>query len=471
MASSATGATPHDLLAFLGQAESLEELAAAVVRVPDGVLASSVELALFVQVPAGAEDGLERSVRAQPALARARLLPDPRAYGHGGRRKIVYEYALRNGFERVCVLEADGRFPPEALPALLGEARNGHELVLAARPGHALSRALSNLVLDLGVADYASPYRVLASSLLRRVPFHLNGDGRGFDTELLVQARALGLVPRSVPVDAQPDPSYSAAESLALALGYRAHQLHLTRHGQYLVDRGVRYTQKHHPSSSHAQLLAAIRPGALVLDLGCSQGLLAAPLARRGVRVVGVDVRPASEVSPALERYHQRDLETPLELPEGRVFDYVVCADVLEHVVHRAELLRSVRRYLKPDGRLLISTPNVAIWFYRLSLLLGRFEYGPRGVLDETHVHLFTLSTFRREIENAAFRVVRERVTALPFEVVFESTGRSLTVHALASLYHLLARAWPRLFAYQFLLEAEVRTLLDGAPLETRTQG
>ena len=56
---------------------------------------------------------------------------------------------------------------------------------------------------------------------------------------------------------------------------------------------------------------------------------------------------------------------------------------------------------------------------------------------------------------------MRERVTALPFEIVFESTGKSRTVHALASAYHLLARAWPTLFGYQFLLEAEVRTVLD----------
>jgi SAM-dependent methyltransferase len=130
-------------------------------------------------------------------------------------------------------------------------------------------------------------------------------------------------------------------------------------------------------------------------------------------------------------------------------------------VIHRPELLASVRRYLKPDGRLLISTPNIAIWFYRLSLLVGRFEYGPRGVLDETHVHLFTRATFRREVENAAFRIVRERVTALPFEVVFESTGRSGLVRAIASSYHALARLWPELFAYQFLLEAEVATLLE----------
>ena len=121
--------------------------------------------------------------------------------------------------------------------------------------------------------------------------------------------------------------------------------------------------------------------------------------------------------------------------------------------------LRGARRYLKPDGRLIISTPNIALWFYRLSLLVGRFEYGPRGVLDETHVHLYTGSTFRREVENAGFDVLRQRVTALPFEVVFESTGRSRLVRGIASAYHLLARLWPSMFAYQYVLEARITTL------------
>jgi hypothetical protein len=101
----------------------------------------------------------------------------------------------------------------------------------------------------------------------------------------------------------------------------------------------------------------------------------------------------------------------------------------------------------------------VALWFYRLSLLIGRFEYGPRGVLDETHVHLYTRASFRRTIEKAGFHVLRERVTALPFEVVFESTGRSRLIRSMSRAYHALARLWPTLFAYQFILEAEITTL------------
>lgn len=453
--------TARTVAVFLGDAGDAAELARAVERVPRAVRERLAELAVLVGVErdgAGLPEELRVLVQSD---AQVRVHADVRRYGHGGRRKMAYEYALAHGFERVVVLRPDERHPPEALGGLLDAADDGAALVIAARRGHRQGGGLINRVLALEVGDYTSPYRVLACDALRRVPFHQNSDGRGFDTELVIQMRALGARIASVECDVKLDPTFAPLEALKVALGYRAHQLHLTRRGQWFVDHDVHYTLKSHPSSSHMQVLDAIRPGSLVLDLGCSQGLLAAPLAAKGVQVVGVDVRAPASVSFALARYYQRDLEQPLEIPEERVFDYVVCSDVIEHVLHRPELLASVRRYLKPDGRLLISTPNIAIWFYRLSLLIGRFEYGPRGVLDETHVHLFTRATFRREIENAAFRVVTERVTALPFEVVFESTGRSALVRALASSYHALARLWPELFAYQFLLEAEVATLLE----------
>ena len=240
---------------------------------------------------------------------------------------------------------------------------------------------------------------------------------------------------------------------------YRLHQFHATRDGRFLVEHDVHYTLKLSDTGSHMQIVSAIRSESRVLDLGCSQGLLARPLLAQNVQVVGVDIGPGEDLAQELSEYHQHDLERPLEIPFEREFDYVVCADVIEHIVNRTQLLRGARRYLKPDGRLIISTPNIALWFYRLSLFVGRFEYGPRGVLDETHVHLFTGATFRREVEKAGFEIVHQRVTALPFEVVFESTGRSRLVRTIASSYHLLARLWPSMFAYQYVLEAEITTL------------
>ncbi|MEE2673231.1 MAG: bifunctional glycosyltransferase/class I SAM-dependent methyltransferase, partial [Myxococcota bacterium] len=400
----------------------------------------------------------------------------PRYAGYGAARKTAFEYALRKGFDHAILMQAGGH-PADKLPELLQRVLDHPDrLTLATRKlaserlVHRSSSTLQNHILGLRLDDYAASFRVYPLEAIARIPFQLNSDDALFDAEILLQFRALGAEVQEQPIlDGPPgdgsgnDGVLHAARCLFTAVMYRLHQFHATRDGRFLVDHDIHYTLKLSDTGSHMQIVSAIRAQSRVLDLGCSQGLLARPLLEKNVRVVGVDVGPGERLARELGEYHQHDLESPLEIPFQREFDYVVCADVIEHIRNRTQLLRSARRYLKPNGRLIISTPNIALWFYRLSLAVGRFEYGPRGVLDETHVHLFTGASFRREVERAGFEVVGERVTALPFEVVFESTGRSRLVRALARLYHLMARLWPSMFAYQYVLEAEITTLDEEA--------
>jgi len=406
----------------------------------------------------------------------------PRDSGFGAIRKAAFEYALRKGFEQVIIMRGDATHPPEALPELIQLAlMNPARFVLAMTRGPSpiptsrrlfrrVSTFLQNRILGLRLRDYHTSFRLYPSEALSRIPFQLDADDTLFDTEIIIQMRALGIPIHEVSLGdgdgwtdnaSKTDTSDTSHELLACgtAIGYRLHQIHLTRDGRYLVDHEIHYTLKRSNTGSHSQIISAITEGSAVLDLGCSNGLLARPLLEKRVRVTGVDAGPGERLSKELAAYYQRDLDLPLELPYERVFDFVVCADVIEHLQNRTQLLRGARRYLKPNGKLIISTPNIALWFYRLSLLAGRFEYGPRGVLDETHVHLYTGSTFRREIEKAGFTVLRQRVTSLPFEVVFESTGRSRLVHSLEFAYHLMARLWPSMFAYQHILEAQITTL------------
>ncbi len=408
----------------------------------------------------------------------------PRKSGFGGARKAAFEQALQAGLTHIVVMRGDGSHSPESLPLLLEAIHvDPHRVVTAsrfsgrsaaARTGmppmrwfvHRIAAGIVNRILGLRLADYDTSYRLYSCRALQRVPFQLNGNTRSFDLQILIQLRALGVPVQEVEVRpawrefvAGSTGVNHGLRSCCHAIDYRLHQLHLTRRGRYFVDQDVKYTLKLSSTGSHMQVVDAIESGSHVLDLGCSQGLLARPLLEKDVRVTGVDIGQAHHLADELEAYHQRDLDRPIELPVGREFDYVVISDVIEHLRNRRQLLRGARRYLKEGGRLIISTPNVALWFYRLSLLVGRFEYGPRGVLDETHVHLYTRATFRREVEAAGYRVVVERVTALPFEVVFRSTGRSRLISSVSRLYHGLARLWPELFAYQVILEAEITTL------------
>ena len=65
------------------------------------------------------------------------------------------------------------------------------------------------------------------------------------------------------------------------------------------------------------------------------------------------------------------DLEQ--KLPFGdEMFDLVVCKDLMEHLVSPENLLKEIRRVIKPEGRLVISIPNHFYLLFRLKILLGR---------------------------------------------------------------------------------------------------
>jgi SAM-dependent methyltransferase len=139
------------------------------------------------------------------------------------------------------------------------------------------------------------------------------------------------------------------------------------------------------------------------------------------------------------------DIET-LELPfDLESFDVVLCGDVLEHLRDPERMLRRVRPLLRPDGRLVLTTPNVANWAIRLGLLFGRWRYTDRGILDRTHVHLFTLRTLHETLTRAGFRIVE-----LDFTVPVPWVGTP----RVEGIAHSLGRLRPSLFAYQFVIAA-----------------
>ncbi|HEY7178524.1 MAG TPA: class I SAM-dependent methyltransferase [Gaiella sp.] len=206
------------------------------------------------------------------------------------------------------------------------------------------------------------------------------------------------------------------------------------------------------PQGGHARLLAlalADGPGR-VLDVGCSSGYLAGPLVEAGATVVGVELDPlaAEQARGFCEDVVVGDVES-VELPfEPGSFDVVLCGDVVEHLRLPGPTLARLRPLLRPRGRLVLTTPNVANWAMRLSLLGGRWTYTDRGILDRTHTHLFTRKTLVDTVVGAGYRVVELDHTA-PVPVIGTPTVERVA-HAIASLR-------PSLLAYQLLLAATPR--------------
>ncbi len=160
------------------------------------------------------------------------------------------------------------------------------------------------------------------------------------------------------------------------------------------------------------ELVALVPEGVRrVLDVGCGSGALGAAIRRDrpGCAVTGIEW-----FEDALERARGRldeawrvDLNgfTGLPAPDGH-FDAIVCGDVLEHLLDPERTLAVLRPYLAESGRLVISIPNVRHWSVLFPLLVhDRWEYTDAGLLDRTHVHLFTITEMAVMLGRTGYRV------------------------------------------------------------------
>jgi 2-polyprenyl-6-hydroxyphenyl methylase/3-demethylubiquinone-9 3-methyltransferase len=102
--------------------------------------------------------------------------------------------------------------------------------------------------------------------------------------------------------------------------------------------------------------------GKRALDVGCGAGLLSEPLARLGAAVTGLDAAPAN-IAAATAHAAKSGLEIDyraggIESLDIAPFDLVSCMEVIEHVEEPALFLSHLARMLRPDGLLILSTPN-----------------------------------------------------------------------------------------------------------------
>lgn len=129
-------------------------------------------------------------------------------------------------------------------------------------------------------------------------------------------------------------------------------------HGQTSGYPEAGYRQGH-PNWDHwIDLIAAVKPGGTLIDLGCAYGYLVEEARRRGYVAAGLDVSSyALAQEPRLAPWLVRAELTRLPIADEAV-DVAAAFDVLEHLTDPLSALRETARVLKPDGLLVGTTPD-----------------------------------------------------------------------------------------------------------------
>ena len=99
------------------------------------------------------------------------------------------------------------------------------------------------------------------------------------------------------------------------------------------------------------------------------------------------------------------------ETLQDNKYDYIICADVLEHLHNPDKVLKRLKSLLKPDGSILISIPNFTHSSVLVNLFNDIFEYNEIGLLDNTHIHFFTYKSFMKMVKDAGLIPVQEDAT------------------------------------------------------------
>lgn len=191
-----------------------------------------------------------------------------------------------------------------------------------------------------------------------------------------------------------------------------------------------------------------------VLDYGCGSGRFLRILRGQGHDVVGMDISEA-----AVETVRGSGIDAVAGEAEtrrgfdklGGTFDVITALDVLEHTFDPGCVIRNLFQFLREDGCLIASVPNLGCLPARATIMGGRFPATPTGIFDSGHIRWFTVSNLGHYVEQAGGAKLLARTgTPMP----------SLSKFGLWRLEKLqdrmlawMAKQWPSLWGYQIVFK------------------
>jgi len=164
---------------------------------------------------------------------------------------------------------------------------------------------------------------------------------------------------------------------------------------------------KHNLSIWEIPVLSIIGDGNSILEIGAGSGVLTRILHKtNNVSCIDLSLSNVNKlIENGLNAYQINIESQPLPFPDN-TFDKIIMIEVIEHLFEPYYPLSEIKRVLKDNGELIISTHNVMNWYMRLKYLLGEVNITcdiskGRG----EHIRLYSHKILRKVLSTQGFMI------------------------------------------------------------------
>lgn len=148
-----------------------------------------------------------------------------------------------------------------------------------------------------------------------------------------------------------------------------------------------------------------------ILDIGCFDGTLLSSLPPDnflyGVEASDFGYKTCLKKGINVTQFFFNDDKFPYK---SSSFDIIIAGEIIEHIYDTDQFLNEIYRLLKPNGYLILSTPNIASLPRRIMLLLGMnpiIEISPNRLDSSGHIRYFTFKNLSKLIKENNFNIIK----------------------------------------------------------------
>ncbi len=232
-------------------------------------------------------------------------------------------------------------------------------------------------------------------------------------------------------------------------------------------------------SASHRLILEQIKENSTVLECGCATGYMTQFMKERlncKVYIIEYDRDSFNIAMNFAEDGICCDLMQDEWLIKfrGMKFDYILFADVLEHLYNPVMVLRKSVALLKNEGLLITSLPNIANNDVISNLYNDNWQYTSIGLLDNTHIRFWGKKNLQKLFEEAGLSITKLKYNTHAMnrteqKIAYDDDGEALTEllsrRPLGTVYQFIITAQKMAYCIENKLKTEEEAI-DNAPYE-----